>query len=283
MTFSYYGLALAVSAAVGCAAALACCRDRQKAPALFAALSLALPLGLLGARLLYAAVNAGFFLHDIQSPLAMARIREGGLSLTGALALACLAALPGAKIGGARARDTLAAMAPGLLVFAAGARLSEWVIGAGYGPEASFSLPLLTRAVSGSPRLNTALLMALCALALVPIALRRGFSLTAFCYGASQLLLESLRRDGHMLWGFVHAEQAAALAIAFAALLCLSKTRGRAWLSACATLLVSAAIVALEFALDRSNLSDTLLYAVYALAVGGYMVYGAAIAGKKRR
>ena len=93
MTFSYYGLALAVSAAVGCAAALACCRDRQKAPALFAALSLALPLGLLGARLLYAAVNAGFFLHDIQSPLAMARIREGGLSLMGALTLACLAAL----------------------------------------------------------------------------------------------------------------------------------------------------------------------------------------------
>ena len=74
-----------------------------------------------------------------------------------------------------------------------------------------------------------------------------------------------------------------AVAIAFAALLRLSETRGRAWLSACATLLVSAAIVALEFALDRSNLSDTLLYAVYTLAVGGYMVYGAAIAGKKRR
>lgn len=283
LQFSWYGLALAISAALGCLVIfMNGKKDAAPLPALAWAAALALPMGFLGARILYCAVNLGFYLSDIEAPEAMLRIWEGGLCLSGALAFAALAGIIAARIGKCQPGLVLDGMVPGMLVFAAGARLSEWLVGAGYGPELSFSLPGLTRMIHDTPRMNTALLMAaaLLLLLLVRDHGRAGhrFCLTAFLYGGIHFLLESLRRDGHMLWGFVHAEMVFALLIALPALVMITgKIKKWPWALA-ATAVLAAAIILLEFALDRSNISDLVLYAVYALLVGGYLAWGHACA-----
>ena len=112
---------------------------------------------------------------------------------------------------------------------------------------------------------------ALLILALVP---RKGFPRSAFLFGSLMILLESLRRDGHMMWGFVHAEQVLALAVALPALLFFTVKIKKAWLSLGATALMAGAVTALEFALDRSPISDWLLYGVFALVMAGYIALG---------
>ena len=266
--FSLYGLCLSAGAAAACAAVFAfrafSGQKKTKALPLFAALALAVPLGLLGARLVYCAANAGFYLHDVQAPEAMPRVWEGGLSLSGALAFAALGGVIASRWWKTPLRDMMDALTPGLLVFACVARLSEAVIGAGYGPELGDSMDAL--------RLPTWLLMA--AVPLFLLFLRGGFGRSAFLYGCLMLLPESLRRDGHMMWGFVHAEQVFALCIALPALLfAANKNRKVLWALGATALLVGA-VVALEFALDRSPVSDLLLYGVFALAVGAYIRTG---------
>lgn len=276
--FYWYGLGLALSGVLGVAVMLLRApAQKQLGAVLWGAAALAAPLALVGARLFYCAASAGFYLLDIENPLAMLKVWEGGLSLTGALCFAALAGMIAARIGGQKALPVLNAMTPGLLVFAAGARLCEGIIGAGFGPEMPFSLPLLTQTVNGVARLNTAWIMALCALLLLPLS-RRSFVSGCFLYAGTLLLLESLRRDGHLLWGFVHAEQLFALLIALASLICLKKPRKRVLPALALTLLLSAAIVLLEFALDRSNIGDGLLYLAYAALVGGYLAWGCACA-----
>ena len=268
--FSWFGLGLALAvAAGGCVSILQGGKEKK---AVGTAVLLALPLGFLGARLFFCGVNAGFFVLDLGMPQAMLRVWEGGLCLSGAMILSALAAPITAKICRKKTGSILNALAPGMLVFAAGARIVSWITGAGYGPEMDFSWPVITQLISGAPRLNTALLMALCALGIA--ALKKDFGRSAFLYGATLLLLESLRRDGHLLWGFVHAEQVFSLLIALAALLALTASGKRKGLALGATAAVAGIIVGLEFALDRSPISDLLLYAGYALVVGAYVWLG---------
>ena len=264
--FSAYGLHTAVAAAAGGAVAfgsLAFSRRKEKNWAsLFAAVCLAVPLGLLGARLTYCAANAGFYLHTIEDPAAMLRIWEGGLSLSGALAGAALGGVIAAKGCKAGVKDTLDALSRGLLTFAGYARLNEALIGAGYGPEWGLA----------APRLPTWQIMAFASLLI--LCLRADFPRYAFLYGGVMILLESLRRDGHMLWGFVHAEQVLALCMALPALLYWAAKIKKAPLALAATAALAGAVVALEFALDRSPVSDLLLYGVYALAAAAYIALG---------
>lgn len=284
ITFFGYGLGLALAAGLGILTLFLCApKDQQTQPALLWASALAVPLGLIGARLVYCAAFCGFYLLDIQNPAAMLHIWEGGLSLTGALVFAVLAGMIAARIQHRPMGAVLDAMVPGLLVFSAGARLCEMLIGAGFGPEVPFSLPVLTRTIQDASRLNTALLMALAALAALLLCRKGGkpgrrFLLAAFLYGGSLLVLESLRRDGHLLWGFVHAEQLFALLIALPALLALTKPLRRIPLALGATAVLAAAIVALEFALDRSAIGDLWLYLLYFALVGAYLAWGRACA-----
>ena len=107
------------------------------------------------------------------------------------------------------------------------------------------------------------------------------FALYAFLYGSVMILMESLREDGHMVWGFVHAEMVFDLAFALPALLCLAKTKKRILLSLLATAVLAGAVVGLEFALDRSSIGDGLLYAAYIAVLGGYIFLGCTCAKKR--
>lgn len=270
--YSNYGLSLACGALLCCGEVFLEWKYRKKGKALlfplFAAVSLAVPLGLLGSRIVYCAVNAGFYLHDIQSPAAMLRVWEGGLSLAGALCFAALGGWIAAKLCRIPAREILDLLAPAFVFFAAWACFSDRLIEAGYGPEDG--LPLTV--IQGEMRMDTARVTF--TLLLILAVLRRDFPRSVFLYGSLMILLESLRRDGHMMWGFVHAEQVFALCMALFALLYFAIKIKRFWLAIGATALMAGIVIALEFALDRSPISDWLLYGVFALVMAGYIALG---------
>ena len=252
---------------------------------------LSVPFGLIGARLVYALVNVTFYLNTISSPAAMLKSWEGGLSLSGALAFAALAGVIGARLGKASIGRVLDAIAMPLLLLAIYADMAAGSINMVFGPEVSGIGSLLSIDINGAERLDTSVVI-LSALLVVLFAVYmslRGkitpsgfrFALTAFLYGSVMILMESLREDGHMVWGFVHAEMAFDLCFALPALLYLAKTKKRILLALLATAVLAGAVVALEFALDRSSIGDGLLYAAYGAVLGGYIFFGCTCAKKR--
>ena len=287
--FSWFGLVLAIGALAFICLLL---RLNRKQPDLRDALiwtsALAVPFGLLGARLVYCLVNLAFYFNAIAAPEAMLKSWEGGLSISGALAFTVLAGVIGARVGKVRIESVLDAMAAPLVWLAISATIAARTICMGFGPEISGGF--LTVAINGVQRLDTSdLTMFVMCLLLIAAELLSGknapvgvrFALYTFLYGSVMILMESLREDGHMVWGFVHAEMVFDLCFALPALLYLAKTKKRILLSLLATAVLAGAIVALEFALDRSSIGDGLLYAAYIAVLGGYISLGC-ICAKKR-
>ncbi len=282
-TFTWFGLVLAIGALT--AAALMLLLNRKQTSlrhALLWTIVLGIPFGLIGARLVYCAVNLPFYLHDIAAPEAMLKVWEGGLSLAGALAFIALAGVIGAKLGKAPVGQVLHALSPAVYVVVIAAAIAARAISMGYGPEIEEGF--FSVAVNGTPRLDTTwLLIVVLSIVFIAATLRmqkvqspagQRFALYAFLYGTVMILLESLRRDGHMVWGFVHAEMIFNLCFALPALLYLAKTKERILLSFLATAALACAVIALEFALDRSSIGDGLLYSAYIAVIGAYILLG---------
>jgi len=290
--FSWFGLTLAIGAVAAiCLLLYLNWRQPDQRRASMYTAALAVPMGLIGARLVYCLVNIGYYLNAISAPEAMLKMWEGGLSLSGALAFAVLAGVIGARLGKASIGRVLDAIAMPLLLLAIYADMAAGSINMVFGPEVSGIGSLLSIDINGAERLDTSVVI-LSALLVVLITVYmslRGkitpsgfrFALTAFLYGSVMILMESLREDGHMVWGFVHAEMAFDLCFALPALLYLAKTKKRILLALLATAVLAGAVVALEFALDRSSIGDGLLYAAYVAVLGGYIFFGCTCAKKR--
>lgn len=283
IAFSWFGLVLAIGGAAALAAThLLSRRQPEVHSALLWAGALAVPFALIGARLTYCAVNITFYLKDIAAPLAMLKLWEGGLSLSGALVGIGLAGVIGAKLGKASVGQVLHGLVPGMYALVIAASVAVGTVDIGYGPEIADGF--LAVSINGTPRLDTSwLVIILLGIMMIfstlwmqkkalPAATR--FALYAFLYGTVMILLESLRKDGHMVWGFVHAEMVFDLIFALPALVYLARTKKRILLSLLCTAVLAGAVVALEFALDRSSIGDGLLYAVYVIIIGGYAALG---------
>ena len=255
-----------------------CSRNPDRHKDVLWACILAVPLSLIGARLLYCLTDITFYLRDIEAPMAMLKIWEGGLSMMGALAGITLAGVLGAKITKEKPLNVLNKMTFLWLlvpIFIAGANSG---IGAGWGPEVSF--PLFFININGQKRLDTALLtvfvLAVLWLILARLFFKKKtlenhvFLYAAFLFGVLMVLMESLRRDGHMVWGFVHAEMLYAMLIFFPASLALVR-KNRRIPQVGITALLAGAVIGLEFMLDRSSINDWLLYGVYLLCIAGYI------------
>lgn len=296
MAFSRFGLLLAFGVIVaGVMLFVGCKKQAELIPALCWTAALAVPMGLIGARLVYCLVNIGYYLNAISAPEAMLKMWEGGLSLSGALAFAVLADVIAAKITRTAVGTMLDALVPTLLTFCFFTTFACENIGMGFGPEVGHTFGSFTVAIGETIRLNTTTLCALAMIALLCVYLMHSlhllvrdkkhpglsFALTAFLYGTVMILMESLREDGHMVWGFVHAEMAFDLCFALPALLYLAKTKKRILLALLATAVLAGAVVALEFALDRSSIGDGLLYAAYVAVLGGYIFFGCTCAKKR--
>lgn len=239
---------------------------------------LSVPLGLAGARLLYCLTDIAFYLKDIQAPAAMLNLWEGGFSLMGALAGITLAGVLGARIAGEKPLHVLNWMTWMMLAFATAVFWANAKSNNGWGPE--MSLPLLCTTVNDQNRLHTAALaipVFVAAYAVLDYLFRKNklpqsrcFLYAAFLFGVLMVLMESLRRDGHMVWGFVHAEMLYAMLIFFPVSLALVR-KNRRLPQVGITALLAGAVIGLEFMLDRSSINDWLLYGVYLLCIAGYI------------
>ena len=277
-TFSLFGLeiyAYGLHAAIGAALMLlgmkVAGRDLPKGTvSVFGVLGMV--FGIVLARALYCAVNWNNFIYNYENPMLMLRYFDGGMSMVGVIAGMLLAAVLTAKLAKVRTAKVMDAMAVpfGLLMWAlrAGEKYTELGVGAAVEENLlTAHMPWLfvesRMGVMVEYRLNVWRYEVIMAILLFVVALvcwRRlkdhagDTALVVFSlYGASQILLESMRDDGHMLVIFLRIGQLAAFLMPLVVSILLSR-RVKCKKAVCLAWLVIAlcvaAVVVLEFSLD---------------------------------
>lgn len=238
------------------------------------------------ARLAYCLARFSFYFLEM-GPVSVLRTWEGGFMLYGAVLGALLGAGYLAKMRGASvaaALDEIAA--PGLLAVAV-CRLGEWTTGEGVGTwiesPALMRLPFAVCNEYGEWQLAVFLWAAIAALALLVYALRvnagKGERMLSalLLYACCQVVLESLRMDSCLKVGFVRVSQV------ISAVVILGVTLIRAGRSGGKTVMLRrgamvAALVAvigvIEWALDKTVVSNILLYLVMIAACAALAANG---------
>ena len=273
-----FGLYAALGAALGLVV-LALLMRREKWKGGVAALTgvLSLALGFLISRLFF-----GLMDESLGRPLplwAMLRFNSGGYSMIGALLGACMGGILSAKMMKKPAARMLDLLAPALLLFVACERLGE-----GYIEDFGVSRTLTGSLLEGSFlavesgygwRLATYQLESFAALVLALILLRDltkkhragdTFLLFLLLYGGVQVLLESLRYDQHMtVKAFVKLQQIMDMMLLGAGVITLAvrawNTKRRLAVLSLIALALSVGIgVAIEFMIDRTQISHYVLY-----------------------
>ena len=243
LTGSWYGLVLGASALLYlCAAGILGYTRRLPAGTVRLYGLLALPLGLVLARMAFCLVNWEYFTETISQPWRMLAFWDGGYSMLGALAGLILAAFITSRILHVRFGGLLDVAAAPLGLLLVGFRLAESLTGQlGMGkqvevgalaqtlpllfvPDQMGTLTLYRLAVYRYEAVAGVVLLA-CGLAMFLTrrpkhrARMGDVAMAVFAlYGAMQVLLESLRDDGHMLWGFIRVQQLGAALIPVLAL-----------------------------------------------------------------
>ena len=268
-------------------------RKGIKRPAAAVYCLLAAVFGLLLGRLIYCAVRFDRMFYDEMGDFRglspFFDIRTGSLNIGGVM-LGCILASPlAAKIGKGKAAAYLdCAVFPGLALFIA-ERLLEPLAGKGYGVYLYDSpltfYPFAMQTYMDEYALSVCFIEAVLALALVfaLLAMKKRLktgqlflcALTLFC--TSQIMPESLRHDD-VLFIFIFARvtqicYALMLAGAHIAALARARKNGlsfkRAALEFLLLLAGAGVCIGAEFALDKTNLSHTLIYAVMIAALAG--------------
>ena len=296
-----YGLWIAAAVLLGAAFFLLYGRKRIGLAAVVRTLALTVPLGLIGARLLYVALRIKWFqeigLENILWPMTEEHFYWGdaqGFALWGAVGGAALAALLAAKRSGKKAGEVMDALAPAAALTIALCRFGEFLIGEGVGPEVeNEALWFFPVAVSNEWSSQYAVFMYEGFTALVILAMLLTWGrryaggdrarLFLILYSATQVLLESLRRDSFLAWQFLRVSQLiCALVLAgmmLAALARRKRPEGAALrkgpvvpVAGGLFLAVVGFVVWLEFAIDKSAVLELgtayLLEAVSCVALG---------------
>ncbi len=283
---------------------------------------LGLPLGLVLARFVYCAVEYAYFTDTISQPSRMLSFWDGGYSLMGALCGLVLAALIAARLMRVRFGTLLDVAAAPLGALLCGVRLAEGLTGTagqliqlGVGRQVepgSFtqalpwlflddSMGTLTLKRLAVYRVEAAVALVLLALSLWlffgrhPRRKQRPGDVAMIVFslfGASQVLLESLRDDSHMLLGFIRTQQVAAVLMPLLALAVFGtryahirqarKTAVAAWLLLPVAALVGWMMVSpLNHVLDLTN--RRALGAGILAAIAVYEVFFLRLRGADRR
>ncbi len=211
----------------------------------------------------------------------------GGYSMIGALFGGFTGAGIAGKMMGQKPLKFMDAFAPAALAFVFFARLGEMFYPefAGFG----VSRPLIYEFTKGWPvavsdgtesYLATYLLEAAAALVMLAVLARdlkkqerdgNTFVLFLLLFGASQIIMESLRYDRHMSYTFIRMQQVLSILVLIAGLIYSARRSGKSKKQTGLLFLMMAVIsmlgVALEFAIDRTELNRYLLYAVFIVLV----------------
>lgn len=287
------GVVLAAACGLGLFFFLA---GRKKLPsdAVWRTALLALPLGLLGARLFYCAARLS--LYQEIGFVSMLHLWEGGYALWGAVGGAALAALIAAKSCKQPVAPMLDALAAPAALTIALARFAEYFSGEGTGlyVEEEFFQRFPFAVFDGyyeEWKWAVFMLEGLAALAILAALLRKkrkaGDTARLFLllYSACQILLESLRRDSYLRWLFVRVSQLTA-AIVLVLLMAAAVVRwarrkedrhmtGKGllirWLAVAASV---GLIIALEFAADDKIWHELPIWGIYGLMACACLVIG---------
>ncbi len=233
---------------------------------------LAVLFGIVFARALYCAVNWSDFVYNYENPVLALRWFDGGMSMPGVIAGLVLAAALTARLMKTRFANVMDAVAVpfGLMMTALrfGEQFTELGVGAavdeGFATAKWPWLFLESRmGVMVEYRMNVWLYEALMGLVIFAVAvlcwrkMKNHAGDTALVvlslYGASQILLESMRDDGHMLIIFLRIGQLAAFllpAICCGILSRRVKNKKKVVIAWIVVVLCVAAVAALEFSLD---------------------------------
>lgn len=273
-----YGAALAVGLLLAALLSMASFRKAFGAAAEGLRFSLwALPLGFVGARLGYCAVKASFIAVDF-GPSFLYHFDLGGYSMAGAFVGVLAAAALLGRITRRGWLSTLGAAMPALLLAAALGRFAECLTTEGIGdyvdnPFWQF-FPFAVPDVYGDLRFPVFVWEGLTALVICAVAWRclrrpQDAALTGMLlFALTQVFWESLRRDGFLRFGFVRVNQlwCAVMLAAVTALWLLRARPSRAVIAGSALGLAAGigALVALEFAFDKSPVDNRILYAIMA-------------------
>ncbi len=281
LTVYLYGLYVALGAALWLVLSLLLAK-RRKLPtnAVLLAGTLAIPLGLVFARLLFCLISYGYFWEAVGQPVAVLYFWDGGFSMMGALLGAVLAALLASRLKKVPFGDLIDVLAVPAGLFIAAARLGEihtalgrgksigveWMRGSGFfGITESWSDDVF-HAVFRYEAVVAVILLAV----MLCLFFGRKTRATAkpgdlalvfgTLFGSAQVILESLRDDGHLLWGFVRASQVISILLPVTALAVFSVRviRGErmSWRPAAAWFMAASAIglaVIKEFDIDTSD------------------------------
>ena len=277
-----YALCLVISLGIGL---LCFFRDGKKrgisADALWRTSLLALPLGLIGARLFHFTGN--FFYYEEMGFDALLRLWDGGFALWGAVAGVALAALIAGKTSRISVASLLDALAAPAALSIGLARFAECFSGEGIGPYVENELFARFPFAVYRPDYevwNWAVFMleGIAAL-LIAFVLKRknrpaGDSARLFLllYSACQITLESLRRDHCLRWLCVRVSQLTCLfvilGLMLAAVIRLLRSGRKVkpvqvWLPWLAVAMLSGVVVAIEFSFDGKILRDLPVWAGY--------------------
>lgn len=256
-----YGCALAASALISLLCFILFSGRKQAFSTTLTFSALSLLGGFVLARLLFCLSEFAFYFHVADISF-LFRFADGGYAMTGALLGVLLAAVTVSRKDPTFSFKALALSMP---IFIFLARLSEAFASTGIGPDLEDEM-FLSMEGDWGPVLNVRLLEAIIALVLFVILLIvllrsgttyqevRGLLLFLVLYGSLQIILESMRQEGHMVWGFVKAQQLTSFGFAAVAAGLLTFPRGklRFSLSCISSVMLAALTLFCEKNLDRN-------------------------------
>ena len=253
-----YGAFLALGTAAALLVSMIVCRRKVTMEEGLRFFAIAAAGGIVLSRALYCVVNPAYYSAAWMEKLARLRIWDGGMMMTGALLAAVIA---GWAVKPARRMIPLA-----LAVFLFFARIGEIHTQMGYGTSVQFHHFMARKVSIFAMRLNVNYIEAAAALLILAAVLiarkawrwrrdtRRTVIFFYFLYGCLQVLMESLRKDQHAIWGFTKAQQIISMVMALVCLLLMARDRKDRLAAIGLTLPTAGLLVALEFALDKLDL-----------------------------
>ena len=301
-----YGLMLVLAALAGGGLTCLLWHRRMKKPLDGALLLTAIVslMAILGGRIVYCATMAGSFIADYEEQggaLYMLQLWEGGYALYGAVLFGLLGAwlfARAAKLSFGAVADILA---PGAALAICIGRAAEYFTLEGIGTdvenEALQFFPVAMEAEEGWWVMPIFAWEAIAALVIAVVLLLLkdrypGWKAETFIIllGMTQIMMDSLRKDEYIRFGFVHFNQLAAAITSLAVVLLrvrrqLKNGGSRRWqiLRLAIFFLCALVIIGIEFGLDKSTIDNLTLYIIMAvtLIVMGWAAQTDRIGGKK--
>lgn len=282
-TLTAYGLCVMLGAALAVALTVMLTRRQLGVNSALSLCLAVIPGAVIGARAVYCLTMLDFILVDLGGAGFIPQLWQGGYALYGAVLGGAAGAWLYAK--GTRRSPALVLdfIAPGAALTLMAARLAEYFTSQGLGAyiedEAMMRFPFGVESLYGEWQVPVFVYEALAALIILVVLLimrrRAGQGRLAETFvillGLTQIILESWRADEFIRFGFVRFNQLAA-AVTLGAVLFLRVFRRvraegwRPWQIVRVVLFLAGivVIILLEFALDKSSIANSILYAVMA-------------------